>query len=300
MAAPLPGLGPITLGASSLGDRGTGADAAALADALVASPFGQIDTSNNYAEGRSESALGAALARAGGLPAGTVVFTKTDYDPATGVYDGDRVTRSFEESMTRLGLERLPLLHLHNPTTMTLAEASAPGGAIEALVSLREQGLVGAIGVAAGTRALVEDYVRTDAFDAVLTHNRYTLVDRSAQTILELAAERGMTVFNGAPFGGGILADASGERTKYGYRPASYALLGFIGRLRQLCEHWNVELPAAALHFSLRNPLVHSTAVGVSSLARLSALESLADAEIPEGFFDAVERLGTPPLTAND
>ena len=291
---------PITLGASSLGDRGGASDVAALADALVASRFAQIDTSNNYAEGRSESALGAALARAGGLPADAVVITKTDYDPVTKVYDGDRVKRSFEESLTRLGLERLPLLHLHNPTTMTLAEATGPGGAIEALVGLREQGLVDAIGVAAGTRALVEDYVRTDAFDAVLTHNRYTLVDRSAQTILELAAERGMTVFNGAPFGGGILADETGTATKYGYRPASFALLGFIAKLRQVCEQWAVPLPAAALHFSLRNPLIHSTAVGVSSLARLAALETLAATQIPDGFFDAVDALGTPPLTAND
>lgn len=291
---------PITLGASSLGDRGSAADVAALADALVASDFGQIDTSNNYADGRSEAALGAAIARAGGLRGGALLITKTDYDAQTKAYDGDRVRRSFEESLGRLGLDSVPLLHLHNPTTMTLAEAMAPHGAIAALVDLREQGLVGAIGVAAGTRALVEQYVRTDAFDAVLTHNRYTLVDRSAQTIIDLAAQRGMTVFNGAPFGGGILADVTRERTRYGYRPASDELLAFIDALRDLCADWRVTLPAAALHFSLRNPLIHSTAVGVSSLERLAALEVLAATTVPDAFFEAVEALGVPPLTAND
>jgi D-threo-aldose 1-dehydrogenase len=291
---------PITLGASSLGDRGSAPDVAALADALVASPFAQIDTSNNYAEGRSEAALGAALARAGGLPEGALVITKTDYDATTKVYDGDRVRRSLDESLTRLGLDHVPLLHLHNPTTMTLAEAMAPTGAIAALVDLREQGVVGAIGVATGTRALVEQYVLTDAFDAVLTHNRYTLVDRSATTVIEAAAERGMTVFNGAPFGGGILADETGGRVRYGYRPASPELLAFIRALRGLCGDWGVSLPAAALHFSLRNPLIHSTAVGVSSLERLAALEVLAATSVPDALFDAVEALGTPPATAND
>ena len=290
-------LRPVTLGASSLGKRGTPADVAALADALVTSAYGQVDTSNNYAAGRSEAALGEAAAR---TDARGAVFTKTDADPATGAHDGDRVKRSFEESARRLGVERLPVLHLHDPGALTLAEAMAPGGAVEALVALREQGLVDAIGIATGTRAVVEGFVRTDAFDAVLTHNRYTLVDRSAETILDLAAERGMTVFNGAPFGGGILADPSGERSSYGYRPASYALLGFIGRLRQLCEQWGVALPAAALHFSLREPRIHSTVVGVSTLERLDALDGLVAAQLPEGFFAAVDRLGSPPPTAND
>ena len=293
-------LHPVTLGASSLGKRGTAADVSALADALVTSACAQVDTSNNYADGRSESALGAATARMGARAAGTAVFTKTDRDPETGAHDGDRVKRSFEESLNRLGVERLPVLHLHDPGALTLAEAMAPGGAVEALVSLREQGLVDAIGIATGTRSVVEQFVRTDAFDTVLTHNRFTLADRSAATILDLAAERGMAVFNGAPFGGGILADASGERTSYGYRPASYALLGFIGRLRQLCTQWGVALPAAALHYSLREPRIHSTVVGISTLERLDALEALLAARIPEGFFAAVDRLGVPPLSAND
>jgi D-threo-aldose 1-dehydrogenase len=291
---------PISLGASSLGARGAETDVAALADALVASPFGQVDTSNNYADGRSETALGRAIARLGGLPDGSTIFTKVDADRDTRAFDGDRVRRSLDESLARLGLDRLPLLHLHDPFHLTVAEAAAPGGAIEALVSLRDQGIVGAIGIATGTRPLVEEYIRTDLFDAVLTHNRYTLADRSAETILQLAAERGMTVFNAAPFGGGILADAAAERTDYAYRPASYALLGFIGRLRQTCAQWNVELPAAALHFSLRDPRIHSTVVGVSSLERLAALDRLVAARPPDGFFEAIEALGSPPPSAND
>ena len=99
-------LTPVTLGASRLGDR---PDAEALADALVASPLGHVDTSNNYADGRSEALIGGAIARAGGLPAGSLVFSKADREPGTGVFDAARVRRSLEESLGRLGLDRLPL-----------------------------------------------------------------------------------------------------------------------------------------------------------------------------------------------
>jgi len=291
-------LEPVTLGTSGLGKR-EGADAE-LADALVASDFAQIDTSNNYAGGESERLLGEAIARAGGLPAGKVVFSKADQDPETGVFDGDRVKRSFEETTRRLGLDTLPLFHLHDPYTITVAEAMAPGGAVEALVQLREQGLVGAIGVAAGRRALVEEYVRTDAFDAVLTHNRFTLVDRSGLGIIEAATERGMTVFNAAPFGGGILAGSSSRGDTYGYQPASPELLEYIDRVHATCAEHGVPVAAAALHFSLREPRIHSTVVGIYSVKRVAGLRELLDTPIPDGFFAAIDALGTPPPTPND
>ena len=85
-----------------------------------ASRFPAIDTSNRYASGHSEEALGRAIARIG-LPDGTVVLTKVDADTSTGVFDGDRVRRSFEESLARLGLDRLPLLQIHDPYTITLS-----------------------------------------------------------------------------------------------------------------------------------------------------------------------------------
>ncbi|MEP6844243.1 MAG: aldo/keto reductase, partial [Pseudolysinimonas sp.] len=110
----------ITIGTSGLGKR-VGADES-LAAALLASPFPQFDTSNNYSGGRSEALLGEAIAAAGGLPSGTAVFSKADQDPHTGVFDGDRLRRSFDESTERLGLDTLPLYQLHDPYTLTVSE----------------------------------------------------------------------------------------------------------------------------------------------------------------------------------
>ncbi|MEV0824806.1 aldo/keto reductase [Nonomuraea rubra] len=283
----------ITLGTSGLGGEPGGER---LAAALVSGRFRQLDTSNEYAGGRSETLIGQVLGTAGGV----TVFSKADRDPGTGVFDGDRVMRSFEETLSRLGVATLPIYHLHDPFTITVREAMAPGGAVPALVSLREQGLVGAIGIAAGGGTLVEDYIRTDAFDAVLTHNRYTLVDRGAEDILRLAAERRMTVFNAAPFGGGILSGSPRHASRYGYRPISPEFGRHVERVRELCDRWEIALPAAALHFSLREPRVHSTVVGISSVERLEALDALVDAVIPDGFWDGLRALGAPPPSPVD
>ena len=178
-----------------------------------------------------------------------------------------------------------------------MPDALAPGGPVEALTRLRDEGAVGAIGIAAGKRALMEEYVRTDAFDAVLNHNRWTLVDRSADTLWNLAAEREMTIFNAAPFGGGILAGSTTRGPRYAYTEASGDLLAFIDRMQGLAAEWGIELAAAALQFSMNDPRIHSTVVGMSSIARLESLPGLAAAEIPEGFWEAFRALGTPPAS---
>jgi D-threo-aldose 1-dehydrogenase len=293
-------LEPVTIGTSGLGKR-EGADES-LAAALLASPFRQLDTSNNYSGGRSETLLGGALAAAGGLPPGKVVFSKADEDPSSGVFDGDRVRRSFDESCSRLGLETLPLYQLHDPYGLTVAEGMAAGGPVEALLQLRDEGRIGAVGIAAGSRELVEEYIRTDAFDVVLSHNRWTLVDRSAETILSLATERGMTVFNAAPFGGGILAGSTFRGDRYAYQPASAPFLAHLHAVQELCGSFGVSVAAAAIAFSLREPRVHTTVVGIYSHERLAELPALVAAAgaVPADFWPALDALGAPPESPAD
>jgi D-threo-aldose 1-dehydrogenase len=283
---------PVTLGASYLGSRD---DADALADALIASPHA-VDTSNAYTNGVSERTLGEAIARAGGLPEGKLVFSKADAD-ADGTFDGDRIRRSLDESLERLGLDRLPIYHLHDPYAISFEEAMAPGGAVPALIELRESGVIGAIGIASGTMAQVHEYVASGAFDAVLSHNRFTLVDRMAQPTFELARSLGMTVFNAAPFGGGTLANGSAS---YGYHtpPADFA--AHLDRVRALAAEHGVPLGAAALRFSIDSDLVDTTVVGITTLERLSALDELLATPVPDEFFAAVEALGAPPASGND
>ncbi|MFC8680063.1 aldo/keto reductase [Microbacterium ureisolvens] len=295
---------PLTLGTSGLGrDTIPGSpeeDAAvAFAQQLFASTHAFVDTSNNYSAGRSEAVLGLAIARAG-EDAATRVISKVDCDPETGAFDRDRVLRSFEETTARLGVDRLPLLHLHDPYTVTFDEAMAAGGAVEGLIELRESGRVDAIGVAAGPAPMMSRYVGTGVFDAVLVHNRFTVVDSSAAPVFEAARERGMTVFNAAPFGAGILATGTREGAMYGYRPATPELQEWVSRLERVCASFGVALPAVALHYSLRSPLVDSTIVGISSAKRVAQLDELAATPIPDELWADLDGLGPAPSPVDD
>lgn len=295
---------PLTPGTSGLG-RGTEpgsvdeAEAVAFAERLLASTHSFLDTSNNYAGGRSEAVLGLAIARVG-ADAATRVISKVDADPETGAFDRDRVLRSFDETTARLGVDRLPLLHLHDPYTVTFDEAMGRGGAVEGLLELRETGRVDAIGVAAGPVPLMARYVQTGVFDAVLIHNRLTVVDRSAEPVFADAHERGMTVFNAAPFGAGILATGPREGAMYAYRPATPELQEWVSRLQRVCAAHGVTLPGVALHFSLRSPVVDTTVVGVSSATRLAQLDELAATPIPDEVWTEVDLLGPAPSAIDD
>ncbi|ROR72409.1 D-threo-aldose 1-dehydrogenase [Bogoriella caseilytica] len=298
---------PLTFGTSSLGRgtrRGDEAERAAveLARALLTGPFSLVDTSNAYAEGRSEEVLGLArraVPRAELAPDRSIV-TKTDRDLATGIFDRDRVLRSFEESCRRLGVDRVPLVHLHDPYTVTFEEASGPRGAIAGMVELKERGLVDAIGIAAGRISVVQDYVRTGVFDALLTHNRYTIVDQSAEPLIREAHQRGMAVFNAAPFGGGLLASGVASKRHYAYQTSSPELLSWVRRVELLCVEHDVTLPRVALQFSLRSEFIHSTVVGVSSTIRMAALEELRRSYVPDDFWGALDRLGPAPSPLTD
>lgn len=295
---------PITLGTSGLGrdtEPGSPEEEAAvvLAEHLLAGSHVFVDTSNNYSGGRSEAVLGLALRRTG-MDAATRVISKVDCEPETGVFDRDRVLRSFDETTSRLGVERLPLLHLHDPFTVTFDEAMARGGAVEGLIELRESGQVDAIGIAAGPAPLVARYVATGVFDAVLMHNRFTVVDRSAEPVFAGARARGMTVFNAAPFGAGILATGAREGASYAYRPATPDLQVWVSQLERVCASFGVSLPAVALHFSRRSALVDSTVVGVSSIPRLAQLDDLVAVPVPDDLWDELDALGPAPSTVDD
>ncbi len=300
----------VVLGTSRLGRSGTAGpadgdddgepDAASvdLAVAMLTAGYPLIDTANGYAGGRSERALGLAVRELGGLPEGVSIVSKVGADPDTGRLDGERVHRAFGESLERLGLERLPLYHLHDPHGLDPVTAAAPGGAVDALVGLRDQGLVDAIGVATGPLDELGDFFGLGVFDAMLTHNRFTLADRSAEPLIRSAGERGATVFNAAPFGGGLLADASPARRSYAYRPAGPEVLGRAEELRRLCAEAGVPLGALALHAATAHPSIDHVVVGVSSRQRLEELDALVAVELSPTLLAAVEALGPPPLAA--
>ena len=234
---------PLCVGTSALGSFPAQYGYEVSAERAVATmrrvfegPINFIDTSNEYGNGGdSERRIGQALAEVSGLPEGFVLATKVDPVPGSSDFSGDRVRASVAESLERLGLNRLQLVYLHDPEKMTFAEGTAPGGAVETLVQLQKEGVIDHLGVAGGPIDLMLQYLATGIFDAVISHNRYTLVDQSAEPLLNDAAQRGIAFVNAAPYGGGMLVKGPEVVPKYCYRPVSAAMVDRVREMQRLC-----------------------------------------------------------------
>lgn len=298
-------VGPICIGTSPLasmaglyGYEVGEARAVATIEAVFDSPVDFLDTSNGYGEdGSAERRIGTAIARRGGLPEGLLLATKVDPDPTSGDFSGDRVRRSFEESLERLGVDRIELLHLHDPERIPFEQAVAPGGPVEALVRLRDEGVVGHLGVAGGPVDVMQAYLDTGAFEVVLTHNRYTLLDRSAEGLFTRAQAAGIGVLNAAPYGGGMLAKGPDEQRKYAYGERDDRIAEAARRMAAACADAGVPLAAAALQFSTRAPFVDSTVVGVSRPERVAQTLEAAEVPIPDELWAALDLLAPPRPT---
>jgi D-threo-aldose 1-dehydrogenase len=268
----------------------------ATVEAALAGPYNFLDTSNAYGGGASETCIGAVLRRHGGLPPGVVLATKVDADPVTRDFSGERVRRSVEESLTRLGLDSVQLMYLHDPEFyLTAAQALADDGPVAALVALREDGVLGHLGIAAGDVPLMRELVRSGAFEVVLNHNRHTLLDRGAEPLIQDTQERGIAYVNAAPYGGGILAKGLAQEHKYGYRPAPAAVVEAVAAMQRVCDARQVPLAAAALQFSLRDPRVTSTVVGMSEPVRIAQTAALAAHPIAADVWAELESLLPDP-----
>jgi D-threo-aldose 1-dehydrogenase len=270
--------------------------AEATISAVLRGPVNFMDTSNNYGEGAAERYIGNVLAAAGGLPAGFVLATKVDADPDTGDFSGDRVRRSTEESLSRLGLDQIQLMYLHDPEYhLTFDAAMAHGGPVEALVRLRDEGVFAHIGVAAGNVSMLQEFIATGAFEVVLCHNRFTLIERSSEPLIDDAHELGVAFVNAAPYGGGMLAQGPESQPRYCYETASEPIAAAAAAVRQACAARGVPLAAAALQFSVRDPRVASTIIGVSDPGRLDATATLLDQHIPDELWAELDSLAVGP-----
>ncbi|WP_169795837.1 aldo/keto reductase [Curtobacterium ammoniigenes] len=273
-----------------------------LADAFFNGtlPVSALDTSNIYGGSLAEHLIGDALERANGLKPGQLLQTKLDRRLSDGDFSAEQMRRSLDESRARLRLSHLQMLYLHDPEQIGFERAMARGGPVDALVAMRDVGITAHIGISGGPVRMLERFLRTGLFDAVVTHNRFTLLDRSADQLLDVAAERRIGVFNAAPYGGGILTGDRRFANSYGYRPLHSETAAAFHGIQRLCDEAGVSVGAAALQFSMREPRVHSTIVGASDRARWEQSVRYAAEPIPPGLWDDIEALRPSSAAALD
>ena len=274
-------------------------EAAATVDAAYEVGIRYFDTAPNYGLGLSERRLGAALA---GYPRDKlVVSTKVGrrLDPLPEPYgrddDGfdvpathrrlwdfsrDGVLRSLDESLDRLGLDRVDIVFLHDPDDHW---NDALNEAYPTLEELRSQGVVSSIGAGMNQAGMLADFVRNTDMDVLMLAGRYTLLEQEPlDDLLPLCVERRVKIVAAGVFNSGVLAhDDPPDDAKYNYGEASTAVVDRARRIGDVCRRHDVSLPAAAMAFPLAHPAVASVCVGARSPEQIERNADLLRRPIP-------------------
>jgi D-threo-aldose 1-dehydrogenase len=202
-------------------------------------------------------------------------------------YDG--TMRSLEESLKRLGLDRVDIVYVHDPDDHF---KEALSGAYPALHELRTQGVIRAIGVGMNQAEMLTRFAREADFDCFLLAGRYTLLDQSALAeLLPTCAERGIAVVVGGAYNSGVLADPQPD-ARYNYVPVEPSVLERANHLRAICQSYNVPLKAAALQFPLGHPAVVSVLTGCRSMHELAENQEMFRFPIPPGLWAELQSAG--------
>jgi D-threo-aldose 1-dehydrogenase len=275
----------------------------AVLDAAWECGIHYFDTAPHYGLGLSERRLGAFLA---GKPRGEyTVSTKVGRllrpSPETAdrlddenqfavpaslrrVWDfsADGIRASLEESLVRLGLDEVDILYLHDPDEHDLAADLDSG--VPALAALREDGLVGQVGIGSKSTEALLAAVRTGALDLAMVAGRHTLLEQSEE-LVAACRDNGVGIVAAAVYNSGLLSSPRpGGRYEYGDVPAD--VLARAERLAEVCERHGVTLPEAALQYPLREPAVRSVVVGAATPEQVRENARRFAVEIPEALWD--------------
>jgi D-threo-aldose 1-dehydrogenase len=261
-----------------------------------------FDTAPMYGSGRSETLVGAALRDRPrdeyqlSTKVGRLVRPGHPDTARTGadwIYDFSRdgVLRSLEESRQRLGIDRLDLVLIHDPDDHW---REALDGAWPALAQLRDDGVIGAVGVGMTQAPMLARFLRETDLDAVLAAGVYTLLDTDG--IVELLPEaqrRGVAVIAAQSLHGGLIDGVTGAQFRY--RPVDEEVSARVARIAAVCNEYGVPTAAAALQFPLAHPAVQCVLTGPSSPEQLRDNLSWAGFAVPPAVWTRLRSEGLLP-----
>lgn len=274
-----------------------------------------IDTSPFYGFGLSERRVGAALRGRTDRPilstkVGRILkptndvstprhsfYSSEPFEPEFD-YSYDGVMRSYESSLARLGVDRVDILLCHDLGEYTHGSNSEPHvrdflhGGYRAMVELREQGAVSAIGLGVNECEICERLVPECDFDCLLLAGRYTLLEQAALArLMPLCEERHVSLMIGGPFNSGILSSET-EHRPYNYQEPPRSIVERVGRIAEICRAFATPIGAAALQFVLAHPQVATVIPGCSSVEEVRKTQTWMAHRIPPELWDALRDAG--------
>lgn len=243
-----------------------------------------FDTAPFYGLGEAERRLGRALALSAQGGEQPVIATKAGRilsaqpDGTVDVhfdFTYDAARESLESSLERLGVDRVDIVHIHDPDDHI---HEALEGTYPALADLRDQGMISAVSLGTNSVGTAAAFLERADVDCMLVAGRYTLLDQSAAELIEACAHRGVAYLAAGVFNSGVLARPRAG-SWYDYGPASEATLEQAAAIDSVCRRHGVTLRAAAVNFALTNPAVASVVVGMAAPSEVD--ENLAALRTP-------------------
>lgn len=214
-------------------------------------------------------------------------------------YSADGARRSIEDSLTRMGLSRIDIVYIHDIDRHTHGDAQATrfaeamSGAWPALARLRDEGVIGAVGLGVNEWQVCRDALAHADFDCFMLAGRYTLLDTSsAAELAPLCAERGVQLVLGGVYNSGILATGAVPGATFHYAQADDATLARVRRIEAVCVSFDVPLRAAALQFALACPVAAGVVVGGRRPAEIEDSVAMARVQVPQGLWDTLRAQG--------
>ncbi|MDP6453143.1 MAG: aldo/keto reductase [SAR202 cluster bacterium] len=269
-----------------------------------------FDTAPLYGHGKSETYVGQALQA---FPRDQFVLSSkvgrvldpVDRQPDTDTYvalppfeavfdySRDGILRSLEESLQRLGLDRIDIAFIHDPDDH---HEQAINEAFPTLADLRSQGVISAIGAGMNQWEALSQFAREGDFDCFLLAGRYTLLDYSGlDDLLPLCEEKQISIMLGGPYNSGILASDLQPGATYFYQEAPADVLDKARQIKSVCDRHDVPLKAAALQFGLAHPAAAATIPGARSPQEVEENIQMASYSIPADLWSELRHEGYLP-----
>jgi len=219
-------------------------------------------------------------------------------------YSADATLRSIEDSLKRLGSDRLDIVWVHDVSQdfygdewLSMFE-SARTGAFRVLDRLRNEGVIKAWGLGVNRVEPIETILNMEEPrpDAFLLAGRYTLLDhdRALQRVMPEVSRQDLSIVVGGPYSSGVLVGG----THFEYAPASREMLDRVSRIKAIADRLGVSMKSAGLQFSLANPAVAAVIPGASRPGHIEEDIAALNAIVPDEFWRELRLQGLVAYSA--
>ena len=301
------------LGGAPLGGNFVDLDdnqAAGVVSEAISAGLTYFDTAPWYGFGRSERTVGNAVrelnftisTKVGRILKPGAVPDPENYGminplPFNPIYDYsyDGIMRAYEDSLQRLGIDRIDIILVHDIGTFQHGEENEKHfnelklGGYRAVNELRVNGDVRAIGLGVNENKICLDALEIGDWDVFLLAGRYTLLEQTALDKLFPACKtRNTSIICAGPFNSGVLVG----REMWNYATAPKSIVKKVDALQKIADSHEVSLPAAALQFPLANPIVSSVIPGPRSSSEVTEICHWFSEKIPVEFWTKLKSQG--------